>query len=406
MNKRKGKSLTFALGKSPKFMQRQHAYVRAVAAVIFLTGVTLSPLSQTQEGALQANYPELAQLANAHDVTQAKLFDAISEINSDPATMDVRKEVRMQVDMMNNMDMHDHMAMGHGGSEMTMDISGPYGELEIQIRVKLYNLLRDEHSQEVAQTAIENVYSLPEHAWRVLSWGRQFERKLYDIYADSATSRREKQESVAAAIAVYQAEDPRHAVSLVPKNADLYLAHPYANAAKTAFPRLSSLLWTNQWLQLAALEAIVVGQLDPQFSGKVPVTLERYWNKVGSDTGMTMFPLPVEMPSMPAIAPSLFSEVPQAAVIIDNLNMLEAAIVDIIAYPDLDDRNVLLESVAEEFTSSSENVSDEMTYLLSALRGGIFNQGGPAIGELTGSERNRSRSAMNMNHSMIMAGPQ
>jgi hypothetical protein len=50
-------------------------------------------------------------------------------------------------------------------------------------------------------------------------------------------------------------------------------------------------------------------------------------------------------------------------------------------------------------------VVDTMDYLLNALRGGIFNQGGPAIGELGQSERNRSRSAMEMQHSMIMTAP-
>ena len=157
-------------------------------------------------------------------------------------------------------------------------------------------------------------------------------------------------------------------------------------------------MWTNQWLQLASLEAIVVGQLDNQFAGKVPVTLERYWAKVGSDTGMTMYPVPVDMPSAPAIAPSFYSEAPQAAIIIDNLNRLEVAVADIIAYPNLENRDELLEAVADEFTKDDVNVSDEMEYLLSALRGGIFNQGGPAIGDLGRSERNRSREAMDMVH--------
>ena len=158
--------------------------------------------------------------------------------------------------------------------------------------------------------------------------------------------------------------------------------------------------------QLAALEAMVVGELDPQFEGKVPVTLERYWAKIGSDTGMTMFPVPVDMPSVPAIAPSLYSEAPQAAVIIDNLNRLEVAVADIIAYPNLDNRDELLEAVADEYTKDDVNVTDTMNYLLSALRGGIFNQGGPAIGELGQSERNRSREAMDMIHTTIMPGPQ
>lgn len=369
-------------------------------------GASLSVSALAQSGALADNYPELAELYNAHDVTQGALYDAMAEINANPETMNARMEVRMEVDMLNNMDMHDHMAMGHGGSEMVMDMSGPYGELEVQARVQLATLLRRDHSDEAASSAFENAESLPVHAWRVLAWGRQFERNLFDIYADDSTSMMQKRAAVADAIEAYQTGDERHAVSVIPKNADLYLAGQYANAAKTAFPRLSGLLWTNQWLQLASLEAIVVGQLDSQFLGKVPVTLERYWNKVGSDTGMTMFPVPVEMPSVPAIAPSLYSEAPQAAVIIDNLNMLEAAMADIIAYPNLDNRDELLENIATEFTSSADNTADEMNYLLSALRGGIFNQGGPAIGDLMGSERNRSRSAMNMTHTMIMSGPQ
>jgi hypothetical protein len=375
-------------------------------ALGFALGSTLSFGASAQSGALEANYPALHRIFNAIDVTQAEIYDAMAEINEDPNTAQARMDTRMELDMMNNMDMNDHMAMGHGGSEMAMNMTGPYGELEVQARVDLATGLRREHSNEAANSAFENAESLPVHAWRVLAWGQQFERKLFDIYADDSTTIDQKRELVAAAIEDYQTGDARHAVSVIPKSADLYLAHPYANGAKTAFPRLSALLWTNQWLQLAAMEAIVVGQLDSQFAGRVPVTQERYWNKVGSDAGMTMFPVPVEMPSVPAIAPSLYSEAPQAAVIIDNLNMLEAAIADILAYPNLTDRDALLEAVATEFTVDSDNISDEMNYLLSALRGGIFNQGGPAIGELVGSERNRSRSAMNMQHTMIMSSPQ
>ena len=94
------------------------------------------------------------------------------------------------------------------------------------------------------------------------------------------------------------------------------------------------------------------------------------------------------------------------SIIIDNLNRLEVAVADIIAYPNLENRDELLEAVADEFTKDDVNVSDEMEYLLSALRGGIFNQGGPAIGDLGRSERNRSREAMDMVHTMIMSGPQ
>ena len=357
-----------------------------------------------QSGALVENFPEVASLNNAFDVTQAALLDAMAEINANPETMQARMEVQMQLDMAKDMNGHAHM--GHGGGEMSMNMGSPYEELEVEARVALAEMLRQSHTDEAAQNALSKSASLPTHVWRVLSWGRKFERDIADIFANGSTSRSQKRAAVEVAIETYLNDDTRHAVATVPKHADLYLAHDHADGAKTAFPRLSALMWTNQWLQLASLEAMVAGQLDSQFSGKVPVTLERYWAKMGSDTGMTMYPVPVDMPSAPAIAPSFYSEAPQAAMIIDNLNRLEVAVADIIAYPNLENRDELLEAIADEFTKDDVNVSDEMEYLLSALRGGIFNQGGPAIGELGRSERNRSRDAMDMVHTMIMSGPQ
>jgi len=255
-------------------------------ALALSLGISFGSLAVAQEGALAENFPELAGLFNAHDVTQAELFDAMATINSDPATMQTRMDLKMELDMMNNMAMRDHMAMGHGGSETVMSMTGPFGEQEIQARVQLATLLRRDHSDEAAVSAFENAESLPVHAWRVLAWGRQFERQIFDIYADDSMSMGEKRQAVADAVEAYRTGDERHAVSLTPKSANLYLSHAHANGARTAFPRLSTLLWTNQWLQIAAFEAIVVAQLDSQFVGRVPVTLERYWNKVGSETGM------------------------------------------------------------------------------------------------------------------------
>ena len=383
----------------------QRILTRGLALTVSATlSVGLATTVSAQSGALVENFPEVASLNNAFDVTQAALLDAMAEINANPETMQARMEVQMQLDMAKDMNGHAHM--GHGGGEMSMNMGSPYEELEVDARVALAEMLRQSHTDEAAQNAFSESASLPTHVWRVLSWGRKFERDIADIFANDSTSRSQKRAAVEVAIETYLNDDARHAVATVPKHADLYLAHDHADGAKTAFPRLSALMWTNQWLQLASLEAMVAGQLDSQFSGKVPVTLERYWAKVGSDTGMTMYPVPVDMPSAPAIAPSFYSEAPQAAMIIDNLNRLEVAVADIIAYPNLENRDELLEAVADEFTKDDVNVSDEMEYLLSALRGGIFNQGGPAIGELGRSERNRSRDAMDMVHTMIMSGPQ
>ena len=86
--------------------------------------------------------------------------------------------------------------------------------------------------------------------------------------------------------------------------------------------------------------------------------------------------------------------------------MLESALADVIAYPNLQDRASVIDQLVAQYTSDDMYLADTMDYLLNALRGGIFNQGGPAIGDLGRSERNRSREAMDMVHTVIMSGPQ
>ena len=364
--------------------------------------ILISSYANSQSAGLIDEYPELANLYNAFDVTQAGIYDAIAAIGLDPASEDGRMELKMHLDMMAEMDHGGHG--GHGGG-MVMNMDGHFGQLETDARIELGETVRGRHSDSQSQDAFTNSSALTELASGVLAQGRSFERAVWDIFADDSTSIYQKQMAIDEAVQDYQSSNPRLAVSLSPKTADLYLDHIYADAFRMGYPKLSGLLYSNQWLQLASLEAIIIGQVDPQFGGQVPLTLERYWNKVGSDTGMTMFPAPTEMPSAPAISPQLYSQAPQASIIIDNLNMLESALADVIAYPNLQDRASVIDQLVAQYTSDDMYLADTMDYLLNALRGGIFNQGGPAIGDLSRSERNRSRDAMSMNHTMIMSSP-
>ena len=376
------------------------AFAKYTLGVSF--SVLITSYAQSQPGSLSKEYPELASLYNAFDLTQAGIYDAIEGIGLDPASGDGRMELKMHLDMMADMDHGGHG--GHGGG-MMMDMDGHFGQLETDARIALGKLVRGDHSLEQAESAFGNSSALTERAAKVLAHGRSFERSVWDIFSDDSTTMYQKQMAIEEAVKEYQNSEQTSAVSLSPKTADLYLGHIYADAFRMGFPKLSGLLYANQWLQLASLEAIIIGQVDPQFGGRVPLTLERYWNKVGSDTGMTMFPAPTEMPSAPAISPQLYSQAPQAAIIIDNLNMLESALADVIAYPNLQDRGTVIDQLVAQYTSDDMFVAETMEYLLNALRGGIFNQGGPAIGDLSRSERNRSRDAMNMNHTMIMSAP-
>ena len=139
---------------------------------------------------------------------------------------------------------------------------------------------------------------------------------------------------------------------------------------------------------MAALEAVILEQLDENFAGSMPIALERFNNKLGSAGGMTMFPVPVELPMVPAIAPNLYSQSPAAAAIIDNLNVLETLIADVLAFPNLLDRAQRLSELVTEFTTDSDTPDATTAHLLFALRSGIYNQGGPAVGDLNQSERN------------------
>ena len=304
------------------------------------------------------------------------------------------------------MSMSEMMAAGTMNPDGPMDIgmgNGPHHALEVAARMRLLEVMRSKHSSETAEAAFENSSAISRNTAEVFKRGRNFEEALFTIYIDNDID--DKLAAVAGAIENYLSDD-QHSVAIVPKESDYLLSHDQANGLKTAFPLLRGFLWTHQWLQLAALEAVILQGLDSQFNGGVDVALARFWNKVGSSGGMTMFPAPSELPMAPAIAPDLYSQSPEAAIILDNLNLLETVIADILAYPNTEIRDELMDQAINYFTGKDTNNAQSMDYLLFALRGGIYNQGGPAVGELMQSERNRAREAMNMQHNMIMSSPQ
>ncbi|MEC8858414.1 MAG: hypothetical protein VYE29_00260 [Pseudomonadota bacterium] len=380
-------------------------------ALAWVVSLSILSLLMTATAFGQAS-PELARLYNAFTVTHAAALNAIAEADKDPRFAQARAEMRQHLEQMQEQDAshqnHGQM-MSHGAPQTSVNShshSGELDNLDVEMRVELARVVRAEHSDTAAAEAYANVAGLPRHAAMVLARGRQFEEQLWDLWTDPDMDVETKSEATQAVIKEYQTGDDMHSVSARPKPASLYLGHAYAGSLKNAYPRVSGLLWSNQWLHLASLEAMIRGQVDPQFAGRVAETLARYDNKLGSGSGMSMFPAPVEMPTVPTIAPTLYTLAPEASIIVDNLNMLDAAITDIIAYPGLDAQTreqAILAKVAQ-FTDR-DIATDDMSYLLSALRGGIYNQGGPAIGELMGSERNRSRDAMGMQHHMSMSGP-
>tara|TARA_B110000858_G_scaffold115070_1_gene131520 strand:+ start:40022 stop:41170 length:1149 start_codon:yes stop_codon:yes gene_type:complete len=376
-----------------------------IISSIVLGSLISSGLSAQNAAEIRAQYPEIADLFNAFGITQAKALEEIAAINADPATQQLRNELQMNMNMRANMSMREMMAAGTMNHDDPMEMgmsNGPHHDRELAARMRLLQLMRGKYSDDAAENAFENSSAIGANVAEVFKRGRNFEDTLLTIYIDDAIDN--KLAAVASAIDDYLSDD-QHSVATAPKESDYLLEHDQAKGLKTAFPLISGFLWTQQWLQLAVLEAVILQSLDSQFDGGVDVALERFWNKVGSSGGMTMFPAPSELPMAPAIAPDLYSQSPQAAIILDNLNLLETIIADILAFPNVENRDEVMDEALSYFTDKEANNSQATDYLLFALRGGIYNQGGPAVGELMQSERNRAREAMNMQHSMIMSAP-
>ncbi len=365
------------------------------AAALTAVGCLFSSVAVAQQS--------MNELFNAFDITEAQVLEQLVVINNNPSTQTARNDLKTHLEMTATMDSHEMMAAGMDHGDAMEGLTGPYSELEVEARVALIEGLRGQATDDDVLAAIENSAPINQHTAAVFKRGRGFENQLYTIYTDNSVTN--KQAAVAAAIEEYLSDD-RHSVSLEPKNSTYLVSHPHAGAFKAGFPRLSGLLWSNQWMRLAAIEAVILEQLDSEFAGGIDTALERYWNKVGSAGGMTMFPAPTELPMAPAISPNLYSQSEQAAVILDNLNILQAIVADILAYPNLDERGVIIDQLIGEYTNKESNLSNTNDYLLFALRSGIYNQGGPAVGALMQSERNRSRADMNMQHTMIMSSPQ
>lgn len=388
------------LNHKPKSVTRKTLLASAmVVSCLFTRGLMAQEATE-----IRLQYPQVADLFNAFDVTQAKSFEEIATINANPATQQTQNELQESLKMQARMTVSQKMAAGmmSSGDDLLMG-NGPHHNLEVEARIRLMEMMRGKHSHEAAEAAFENSSAISRHTAEIFKRGRNFEERLFVIYIDDSIE--DKRAAVTEAIYDYLSDD-QHSVAPAPKASDYLLEHDQANGLKSAFPLLRGFLWTQQWLQLATLEAVILQGLDSQFNGGVDVALERFWNKIGTSGGMTMFPAPSELPMAPAIAPDLYTQSPEAAIILDNLNLLETVVTDILAYPNAENLDDLMDQAVAFFTNKDGDNAESMDYLRFALRGGIYNQGGPAVGELVYSERNRAREEMNMRHNMTMSSPQ
>ena len=171
--------------------------------------------------------------------------------------------------------------------------------------------------------------------------------------------------------------------------------HPYSSivvdvpgAPKRKTPRLRGFVWATHWLQLAASEPLDPSAVPEARRRDLRTVTDRFRRKL--DYGKPPDAFPTELPLAPSIAPELVSAHLRTAAIIDNLNMLHAVLADILEHPKVPNVRAALDEAIAQFTDRKDRVVDVDDWIKMALRHSIFEQGGPAIGVMTASERNGS----------------
>jgi hypothetical protein len=338
--------------------------------------------AQTGSELIDRNFPELSQYLNASEVLQAAVFDEIVASNGSTDSIIGQGLLREALlEFAEASVSHYHTSSNH------LAMLGPFRVFESRATPGLQAMIRREYSMEETEDVLEANGNIPEVAVQVLKRGRDFATDLIEIYLDDSVI--DKHTAVDAALTEYLSDDV-HSVPAQPKSADLLSEHDYAYSFRVGFPQLSGLTWASQWLQLATLEIAMISRNQNELESGIENAIALYEEKIAPAHGGLMS-LPTDIPTLPVIAPNLYGFHPGAAYVLDNIAALKVVIGDILVHPDVPDRNRAIEEMVAKFTDKSNYLEDETEYLYFVLRGGIYNQGGPALGGMAESERNRGR---------------
>lgn len=357
-------------------------YAAAFAAPIALHAQTGNELIDTR-------FPELSRYLNISEVLQAAVYDEIVASNNSSDSMIGKALLKEALVELNEAEVsHYHSASDH------LAMLGPFRVFESRATPGLQAMIRSEYPAEETDSVLAANGSIPPIAVEVLKRGRDFGNRLIEIYLDDAIY--DKHTAVDQALEEYLSDDS-HSVAPHPKSSDLLSEHPYAYSFRVGFPQLSGLTWASQWLQLATLELAMISKNQDDLEANIENVITLFEEKIAPAHGGLMN-LPTDIPTMPVIAPNLYSFHPGAAYVLDNISVLKVVIGDILVNPDVPDRNKAIEEMVAQYTQKDAHLDNETDYLYFVLRGGIYNQGGPARGGMNEQERNRSRAASNIQH--------
>jgi hypothetical protein len=367
--------------------------VTAICAFLMLR----PSLGMADSPVLNQLFPELVNLLYAHDVLHARVFEEIEATNESPSAAIGKRLLAEQLEeLAEASSSHYHSAGDH------LAMLGPHRVFESRAVPGIIVTINREQTAEQAAEALAESGTLPAVAVETLERGREFVEELLEIYLDDGFD--DKKVAVDAAVARYLS-DEKHSVAAMPKSDELLADHPYAYAYRVGFPQLSGLTWASQWLKIATLE-VVATAADQEAKIRAVENVLQYYKEKTTRLHGSLVSLPSDIPTIPVIAPNFYTFHPEASAIVDNIEALKVVIGDALAYPESMDRSNVIEAMVADYTNKDDYLFSHRDYLISVLRGGIYNAGGPARGGMESPDRNYSRERQENPHISKFPMPQ
>jgi hypothetical protein len=262
----------------------------------------------------------------------------------------------------------------------------PTFEFEFEMVDRLSRLVQEEGTAEAEAVEAADGYAvLGAKAAAVIAHGNAFHREVLGILSDpDLTAFQDRRAAVQGAVERYKSR-PEVALPSAPKDMDILYDHPHALDFRGGYADLDGLIWAGHWLKLAATEPLTDLQGAERAAG-LDTVATRYFAKLSYGEPPEFFPS--ELPLAPAIAPGIIFMSPEAAIIWDNLTMLQEVLADILASPDAEDVRAELDGAVAFFMDPTTGMTDQGEWEIMALRHGIFFQGGYPLGVMTESELN------------------
>ncbi|MEQ1856256.1 MAG: hypothetical protein ABL963_07295 [Longimicrobiales bacterium] len=258
---------------------------------------------------------------------------------------------------------------------------------ELDMVERLTALVSEEgRADHAAAEAVAGFGVLGERGAAVIARANAFHREVLGILSDASVSTfNERRLAVDAAVQRYRTE-PEIAVPSAPKDMDILYDHSQALAFRTGYADLDGLIWAGHWLKLAATEPLTdIADPDRRALGIDTVTT-RYHLKLSYGDPPQFFPS--ELPMAPAISPGMIFMSAEAAMIWDNVSMMQEVLADILASPRVTDLKGAIDLTIEHFTDPNFRMQDQGYWEIMALRHGIFFQGGYPLAYRAESELN------------------